>query len=131
MRFISSYFGIKPLYFGVIVCFALPPAQISCQGVSTIQYAKPFVVQQLAGTVIDTAESPIANARVEVCEAHWRNCTKSTVTNRRGEFSFSALKKAQLFYLRLSSPGFNPLEVKVKINRRAKRKLALHMTVAT
>lgn len=120
---------IKASMYVCAMCFVLLPAGAYCQN-SIIQYEKVFKAQSLTGKVQDGAGSSIRNVLVQVCDKHWDNCSTSTNTNEVGEFSFPSVTKKQLYYLRLSAPLFNPLEVKVKTGH-AGKELVLQMQVAT
>lgn len=101
-----------------------------CQ-VEVVQYAKVFRAHRLAATILDYDEKPVANVHVQVCAPDWKNCGETATTNPNGEFSIPSLTAKRLYYLRLSAPGFNPLEVKIRTSRFGKDNLVLHMYVAT
>ncbi len=118
----------KPIHV-VLICLALL-ANKAIGLVETIQVEKPFAARQVAGTVVDTTAFPIENVLVQICDLHWSRCTATAITKTNGEFSFPSLTQKQLYYLRLSARGFNPLEVKIRTRHFGDREVKLQMSVA-
>ena len=67
---------------------------------------------------------------VELRSPDWKTVLASTKTDDNGYFSFQA-HPGKLHYLQFSSPGLNPLQVKVRVSKRATHDLVIHMNVAT
>ena len=120
---------IKASMFVGVMSLALLPTRTYGQA-QTVQYEEVFKAEILAGRVLDQAGSTIGGVRVQVCGKHWINCSTSTNTNQDGSFSFPAVTEKRLYHLRLTSPGFNPLEVSVKTGY-AGKELILKMQIAT
>lgn len=67
---------------------------------------------------------------VELCSPDWKTVLASTKTDDNGYFSFDK-RPGKLFHLRLSSPGVNPLQVKVHLSKHAAYDLSIHLSIAT
>ena len=67
---------------------------------------------------------------VELCSSDWKTVLASTKSDNHGYFSFQK-PPGELFNMRLSSPGVNPLQLRVRVNRRAAHDLTIHLSVAT
>lgn len=104
---------------------------LMAHALETVQYSRVFSARHLAGVAMDWSGATIANVKVEICKAHWADCFVSTMTKVGGEFSFPSERGAAIYYLRLSCPGFDPLEVKVRLRTFAPKQLKLRMNVAT
>ena len=120
---------IKALICVSVMCLALLPTRTYGQA-QTVQYEKVFKAKRLTGKVLDPAGNSIRDVFVQVCDKHWTNCSTSTNTNEDGNFSFSSFTEKRLYHMRLSSPGLNPLEVRVKTGH-AGKELILRMEIAT
>lgn len=97
----------------------------------TIVQERVEVSRSLSGHVsVAQTEEPIDNVTVELCRSDWNTVLMSTKTDKDGHFSFEN-QPGKLFYIRFSSPGFNPFQLRVKVKKGAKRDLAIHLYVAT
>lgn len=102
-------------------------------------YATTLVVQKkisvsraLAGRVLfGQMDEPADGVTVELRSSDWKNVLASTKTDAGGRFSFETPKRGKLFYIRLSAPGMNIYELRVRIKRHAKQKLTIRLSVAT
>jgi len=91
-----------------------------------------FVSRALAGRVtVPGTEEPVNGATVELCTSAWKKVILSTKTDERGHFSLPEDRKAQVFYLRVSAPGMDIYEFRVRIDQHAAQELHVHLTVAT
>jgi hypothetical protein len=115
------------------VAFALLVGNAAvAQGVSIVQYARPFKAQALSGTVFAGLGSPAKEVLVEECTPGWKVVESETKTDESGHFSLPGPARTQLYYLRLSAPGFNTTLVKVRIASGAHEKeLSLRIVIAT
>jgi hypothetical protein len=89
------------------------------------------VSRALSGHVnVGITKVPAKGVTVELCSSDWQMVLASTKTDDHGYFS---LKKpaGKLFYIRLSSPGINPFQLRVRIKKHASRDLTIHLSVAT
>ena len=114
----------------IVILAAVPHAR--AQGYAVVEQARVSVVPRLAGHVAaGITEEPVADVRVELCSPEWKTVLKSIKTDRNGDFSFGTGSNGELFYLRLSSPGFDPYQFRIRIDTHAKSKLVIHLVVAT
>jgi hypothetical protein len=67
---------------------------------------------------------------VELCSPDWKIILASTKTDDNGYFSLEK-PPGKLFYLRFSSTGVNPLQVKVRLSKHAAQDLSIHLSIAT
>jgi hypothetical protein len=69
--------------------------------------------------------------KVELCDANWRTVLASTTTDEKGYFSLEKAATGNFFYLRLSAPGMDIYELRVRIEKHATRDLTIQLSVAT
>jgi hypothetical protein len=90
------------------------------------------VSQAVAGNVdIGSAATPAEGVTVDLCSPGWKAVLSSTKTDRGGHFSLSAPATARLYYLRLSGPGVNPYQLRVRLRKDAPRELRIRLELAT
>lgn len=102
-------------------------------------YATELVTQKeisishaLAGRVLVWGtDEPESGVTVELCGADWKTVLKSTKTDEKGHFSLEPPAKGKLFYIRVSAPGMNIYELRVRIDKHATQELTIHLSVAT
>jgi hypothetical protein len=103
---------------------------VEAQTTLVVQEAE-IVSRSLSGHVNIGLEKAVGKGvTVELCSPAWKRVLASTKTDGTGYFS---LEKARghLFYLRFSSPGVNPFQVKVRIRKHGARDLSIHLSIAT
>jgi hypothetical protein len=107
------------------------------QGVSLVVLADPVAASSLSGVVVDPNGAVIPHASVGLitCPARPRTDMNSTVlsateTDSRGRFSIKRGKFGAPYCLHLSAPGFDPMELEVKISAFAGA-MRLTMVIAT
>ena len=108
----------------------LGPISLHAQGIQTIEIEKVQLAQSLAATVHDAAGSPIAGAVVEEFAPGWKRLLRSAKTDGAGVFTLAPVKGRDLYYLQLRSYGFNPLRVRVRVDRKRGKELHLQMEVS-
>jgi hypothetical protein len=101
-------------------------------------YATELVTQKeisvsraLAGHVLVWGTEPVSGVTVELCSADWKTVFKSTKTDEKGHFSLKPSSRGKLFYIRVSAPGMNMYELRVRIDKHATQELTIHLSVAT
>jgi len=109
----------------------LAAIRLHAQGIQTIEIEKVQLAESLAATVHDAAGSPIVGAVVEEFTPGWNRALRSAKTNQAGLFTFAPVKGRDLHYLQITSYGFNPLRIRVKLDRKRGKKLELQMEVST
>jgi len=102
-------------------------------------YATTLVVQKkisvsraLAGRVLfGGTDEPADGVAVELRSPDWKNVLASTKTDAKGHFSLEPLKRGKLFYIRVSAPGMDIYELRVRIRKQAAPELTIRLSVAT
>jgi len=90
------------------------------------------VSRALAGQVlVRGTDEPASGVTVELCSSDWKTVFKSTKTNENGHFSLEPLTTGKLFYIRVSAPGMDIYELRVRIDKHATEELTIHLSVAT
>lgn len=84
-----------------------------------LQIETPQPAQQVEGVVLDPSGAPISDLTVADCTANWAAVLRSTKTDSKGHFHFSRQSGKKLYYLRFDHPMFNPLELKLKLDKKA------------
>ncbi len=99
------------------------------QGIVSIEIAEPFRSNSLSGIVLDPSHAPVARALVERCGKDWKSCFAQVQTDERGHFSWPEAKRGKHF-LRISSPGFDPTQITVIVDKGTKADVQLELHVA-
>jgi len=102
-------------------------------------YATELVIQKeisvshaLAGhALVWGTDEPVSGATVELCTPDWKNVLASTKTDEKGHFSLEPQDPGKLFHIRVSAPGMNIYELRVRINKHSAQELTIHLSVAT
>lgn len=68
---------------------------------------------------------------VELCSSDWKTVFASTTTDEKGHFSLEKPATSKLFYIRLSAPGMDIYQLRVRIKKNAAAELTIHLSVAT
>jgi hypothetical protein len=135
------------------IVFALPArAQMAL-----IEFAHPFSARNLAGVVVDStgatvsgvviedcvqtfiqarasveAETPIFEKRMILdCHSKPEHILASTTTDSNGRFKLTHAKMGSTHYLFVYCPGFDPMQITVKLRWFAKRNLRIRLVIAT
>lgn len=101
-------------------------------------YGTELVIQKeisvshaLAGHVLVWGTEPVSGVTAELCSADWKTVLASTKTDKQGHFSFEQPSTGKLFYIRVSAPGMNIYQLRVRIKKHAKQELTIYLSVAT
>jgi hypothetical protein len=90
------------------------------------------VSRALAGHVLVRGTDETASGvTVELCSSDWKTVTASTKTDEKGHFSLEPHANGKLFYIRVSAPGMDIYELRVRINKHSAQELTIHLSVAT
>jgi len=81
--------------------------------------------------VVWGTDEPVNGVTVELCSPGWKKVITSTKTDDRGHFSLKQVANSKLSYLRVSAPGMNIYQLRVRINKHAGQELIIHLSVAT
>lgn len=102
-------------------------------------YATTLVVQKeisvsraLAGQVlVKGTDEPADGVTVELRSSGWKNVLASAKTDSKGRFSLEPPKTGKLFYIRVSAPGMDIYQLRVRIDKHSTQELTIHLSVAT
>jgi len=90
------------------------------------------VSRALAGQVLVKGTDELADGvTVELRSSDWKDVLASTQTDAKGHFSLEAPKPGKLFYVRVSAPGMDIYELRVRINKHSTQELTIRLSVAT
>jgi len=82
---------------------------------------EPQPAQRVEGVVLDPSESPIPEMTVTDRDSKWAVVLRSTKTDSQGRFHFSRELGKSIYYLRFDGRGWNPLGLKLKLDKRARQ----------
>jgi len=96
-----------------------------------VMQKKISVSHALAGRVlVRGTDEPANGVTVELCSSGWKTVLNSTETDEKGHFSLKPPATGKLFYIRVSAPGMDIYELRVRIDKHA-QELTIHLSVAT
>ncbi len=107
------------------------PVHVDAQGVVIIEIENVQLVRSLAAVVHDPAGFPMAGVLVEELSSDWKTTLRSTMTDPMGAFAFVPVKGRDVYYFQLTLKEFNPLRVRVKVDRKHGKELQLQMELST
>jgi 5-hydroxyisourate hydrolase-like protein (transthyretin family) len=97
-----------------------------------VMQKKISVSRALAGHVlVRGTDEPASGVTVELCSSDWKTVITSTKTDDKGHFSLERPATGKLFYIRVSAPGMDIYELRVRIDKHATQELTIHLSVAT
>ena len=102
-------------------------------------YATELVTQKeisvshaLAGhALVWGTDEPVSGATVELYSSDWKTVLASTKTDEQGHFSLEQPTTGKLFYVRVSAPGMDSYELRVRIKKQVAQELTIHLSIAT
>lgn len=115
----------------VASCVFFVPAQVDAQGVEIVEIERPQIGRSPAAVVHDPAGLPMPGVFVEEFSSDWKTSLRSTKTDAKGAFTFAPVKGRDVYYFQLTSKNFNPLRVRIKLDRKRGKKLQLQMELST
>ena len=80
---------------------------------------EPQPAQRVEGVVLDPSGAPIAHMTVTDRTKEWVAVLRSTTTDDAGHFHFSHQRGKSVYYLRFDHAMFNPLQLKLKVDKNA------------
>ena len=78
---------------------------------------KPQPAQHVEGIVLDPSGAPISDMTVTDRSEQWAAVLRTTKTDSKGRFRFSPQPNKTVYYLRFDSALFNPLQLKLKLDK--------------
>jgi hypothetical protein len=80
---------------------------------------QPQPAQKVEGIVLDPSGAPIPDMVVSDRTEEWAAVLRTTKTDPKGHFRFSRQRGKTVYYLRFDHPFFNPLQLKLKLDKNA------------
>jgi hypothetical protein len=99
--------------------------------VETVEISKIQIAKTLTGTVVDPVDSAVPGVQVFEVSSDWQTVLRTTTTDSNGKWSLPSMPGRQVYYLRFVADGFNPLQVRVRLNRRKGKDLRFKLPIAT
>ena len=98
----------------------------------TVVQTQISVSRMLAGHAeVGGKNVPANGVTVELCSSDWNTVLASTKTDEKGYFSLEKPPTGKLFYIRLSAPGLDIYQLRVRIEKHATPELTIHLSNAT
>jgi hypothetical protein len=83
-----------------------------------------------AGVMIDPSGATIPHVTIEERSDDWKIVLRTTHSDEEGRFHFSHHRN-RVVHLEFSSPGFNRLRIRVRLDEKGEAKLVVKMLIAT
>lgn len=120
---------LKQLVFLALVLFL---AGETGYATTLVEQKEISVSRALAGQVlVKGTDEPADGVTVELRSSDWKTVLTSTKTDAKGHFSLQPPKTGKLFYIRMSAPGMDIYELRVRVNKHSAQELTVHLSVAT
>ena len=110
-----------------VLCF---PSEIRGQ-YQVVELADVQTAKSLSAVVQDPTGSPLPKVLVQEFSSDWKTLLRTTATDKRGRFSLATVQGRNIYCLQLSTPGFDPLRVRVQVDRKRAGSLELKLVIAT
>ena len=118
------------LSLATIVGLLCLPLKINAQ-YQVIELANVQLAKSLSAVVEDPAGSPLSNVLVQEFSPDWKTVLRTSATDDHGRFSLANVPSRKIYCLQLSTPGFDPLRLRVQVDRKRGANLKLKLTIAT
>jgi hypothetical protein len=116
----------------VLLFFVLALAMGTGNSTELVVQQEISVVRTLAGhALVWGTDEPLPGVTVELRSSDWKTVLTSIKTDENGYFSIEKPATGKLFYIRLSAPGMNLYQLRVRIKTHAAPELTVHLSVAT
>jgi len=96
-----------------------------------IEFEKTQPAKSVGAMVTDPSGAALPDVTVEERSQDWTTVLRSTETDESGRFNLTATQGKTFYYLQFSHSGFNPLRIKLQLDKKAKAPLVLKMWIAT
>ena len=115
-----------------LLMLGLALVTLCCNATELVVQKKISVSRALAGQVtLGGTGEPANGVTVDLCSPDWKTVVISTKTDDQGHFSLERAGTAKLFFLRVSAPGMNIYQLRVRIDKHAGQELSIRLSVAT
>jgi hypothetical protein len=119
---------MRAVTIALLTVLCVPAASAQYQ---TVQLVRILNARALSGVVTDPNGGAVAGATVELCTPEWKSCSSKVVSGSDGRFAIIPEQKQQIYYLRASQYGFDPLLFKVHVRRFARKYLRVSLHIAS
>lgn len=110
-----------------LLCF---PMRIAAQ-YQLIELADVQSAKSLGAIIQDPTGAPISKAQVQEFSADWKTVLRSTSTDSDGSFSLTPVRGRKIYFIQVSTPGFDPLRFRLHVDAKRGTSLKLKLTIAT
>jgi hypothetical protein len=121
---------IRPLRLATKVVLLCLPLKITVQ-YQVVETANVQLVKSLSAVVQDPEGSQLKNVLVQEFTPDWKTVLRTSATNNHGRFSLATVQGRNIYCLQLSTPRFDPLRVRVQVDRKRGASLKLKLVIAT
>ena len=87
--------------------------------------------EQAGHVLVQGTDEPANGVTVELRSRDWKTVLASTKTDEKGYFSLEKPMSGRLFNIRVSAPGTDICDLRVRISKNAAVQLTVHLSVAT
>jgi len=113
--------------FVAMLCF---PMRIAAQ-YQVIELADVQLAKSLGATIQDSSGAPVPKAVVQEFSSDWKTVLRSGSTDTHGRFSFAPVLGRSIYFLQISTPGFDPPRFRLQVDAKHGFSLKLKLTIAT
>jgi len=110
-------------------CFVVFVLALPAMAQEAIKIQKPFRASSLSGIVVDRTGSEIPGVLVERLSLDENSAQEGIVTDPKGLFIFPQITQGK-HSLKLTKPGWSTMYIRVVIDKKAKGKLEVEMSIA-
>src|ERR1700722_1744824 len=96
-----------------------------------VEIETPQLAKSVAGVVNDPSGAVLPTVTVEERSEDWKTVLRSTETDGNGRFHFSSNRNKTIYYLQFSLAGFNPLRIKLQLDKKANAAVVVKLPIAT
>lgn len=121
---------IASLRKGTIVAIVCMSNLCASAQMQLIEVEKVQLSKSSAGVVFDPSGATIPHVTIEERSDDWKMVLRTTHSDDEGRFHFSRHPN-RIVHLEFSSPGFNRLRIRVRLDKKGEAKLVVKMTIAT
>ena|ERR1700719_90150 len=121
---------MRLLTLAAIIGLLCLPLKTSAQ-YQIVELADVQLAKSLSAVVQDPVGSPLTNVLVQEFSPDWKTILRTSATDNHGRLSLATVQGRKIYYLQLSTPGFDPLRVRVQVDRKRGTSLKLKLMIAT